>query len=205
MIVLALDTSTPRGSVAILEHGISVFHEAFTADRTHTAALFRSLERAMRRSERCDRIAVGLGPGSYAGVRVAISAAIGLSTGLDVELVGIPSPATMASRSAQFVVIGDARRGAYAVTRVDNGLCVEGPELVQGEQLQALLARRPGEMVVAAEPLEVVPQAVLAFPSAIRLAALAAADKGIVARGDLEPIYLREPHITRPKATPRLR
>lgn len=205
MTILAMDTSTPRGSVAVLEDGTSVFDDAFTTDRAHTAALFASLERARKRSSHCDRIVVGLGPGSYAGIRVAISAAIGLATGLGAELVGIPSPAAMASRSSEFVVIGDARRGAYSMTRVESGLCVNGPELVPGDQLQGRLACWPGVMVLASEPLEVVKQADLAFPSALRLARLAYREKGIIARGDLEPIYLRDPHITQPKATPRLR
>ena len=42
-------------------------------------------------------------------------------------------------------------------------------------------------------------QAQIAFPSAETIAAFAAQGRGIVATGALEPIYLREPHITKPK------
>ena len=42
----------------------------------------------------------------------------------------------------------------------------------------------------------------MALPSALLLARLAEAGRSIVATGDLEPIYLREPHITQPKAAP---
>ncbi len=204
MTILAIETSTPCGSVAVLEDGISVFNEVFTADRAHSALLFKSLERARRRSDRYDTIVVGLGPGSYSGIRVAISAAIGLSTGFNAELVGIPSVVAMASRRGEYFVIGDARRAEFYYAFVHNGECVEGPELLSGEQLQSRIMQRPDCLIVASEPLEMVPQAELAFPSALRLARLARAGRSIAMRGDLEPIYLRDPHITQPRATPRL-
>ena len=205
MTILAIETSTPCGSVAVLEDGVSVFNEVFTADRSHTSSLFQSLERARKCSDRCNTIVVGLGPGSYAGIRVAISAAIGLSAGFQAELVGIPSVVAMASRRGEYFVIGDARRAEFYYAFVCNGECVEGPELLAAEQLQSRIMQRPDRLIVSSESLEMVPQAELAFPSALRLARLARVGKSIAMRNDLEPIYLRDPHITRPKATPTLR
>src|SRR3954447_25663087 len=72
MITLAIDTSTARGSVALLAYGDVAFEEHFSADRSHTAKLFTALQTARTRARHVDRIAVGLGPGSYAGLRVAI-------------------------------------------------------------------------------------------------------------------------------------
>jgi hypothetical protein len=43
------------------------------------------------------------------------------------------------------------------------------------------------------------PEAIIALPQADRLARLAAHGVSIIAEEDLEPIYLREPHITTPK------
>ncbi len=205
MTILAIETSTECGSVAVLEDGVSVFNEVFNADRSHTSSLFRSLERARKCSDRCDTIVVGLGPGSYAGIRVAISAAIGLSAGFNAELVGIPSVVAMASRRGEYFVIGDARRAEFYYAFVRNGECIEGPELLSGEQLQSRIMQRPDRLIVSSEALEIVPQAELAFPSALRLARLARAGKSISMRGDLEPIYLRDPYITKPNATPHLR
>src|SRR5947209_2188686 len=82
MITLALETSTATGSVALLENGRALFSERFGASRGHGSELFVSLERARSLVSRCDQIVVGLGPGSYAGVRIAIAAAIGLAFGL---------------------------------------------------------------------------------------------------------------------------
>jgi hypothetical protein len=47
--------------------------------------------------------------------------------------------------------------------------------------------------------LPVYPEAQVVQPSAAIVGKLAFAQQGLTARGDLEPIYLREPHITRPK------
>ena len=83
MITLAIETSTGSGSIALREDGRTLFAERFTADRGHGAGLFASLERARGLAPHWDQIAVGLGPGSYSGVRIAIAAAIG--TGICIE------------------------------------------------------------------------------------------------------------------------
>jgi tRNA A37 threonylcarbamoyladenosine modification protein TsaB len=64
MITLALDTSTPTGSVAVMSSGEVIFEETFKADRSHSSSLFAALERARTTFARLDQIAVGLGPGS---------------------------------------------------------------------------------------------------------------------------------------------
>ena len=53
--------------------------------------------------------------------------------------------------------------------------------------------------VVSSETLPLFPQAVLVHPSAIILARLAKSDFSQLVRPPLEPLYLREPHITYPK------
>ncbi len=199
MTILALDTSTPRGSVALWRDGATVLDEVFTADRSHSSALFPILERARALAPRLDVIAVGLGPGSYAGVRIAIAAALGLSLAENARLVGLSSVAALETSAPSYVAVGDARRETFYFTRVEDGLCVEGPILLDEASLRERLAASSGLPVFVPAPLEVVPDGVVAIPRALRLAELAAAGKGILAEGDLEPLYLREPHITLPK------
>jgi tRNA A37 threonylcarbamoyladenosine modification protein TsaB len=62
MRVLALETSTPCGSVALHASGELIFEERFTSDRSHSATLFVALEKARAKADRFERIAVGLGP-----------------------------------------------------------------------------------------------------------------------------------------------
>jgi hypothetical protein len=66
--------------------------------------------------------------------------------------------------------------------------------------LKARLAEWRDLPVLVPEPLPPLPRAVIARPSAVALARLAAAGRSIVAEGTLEPLYLREPHITLPGA-----
>jgi len=201
MIVLAIDTSTTHGSVALLADGKLLLDESFLADRSHSATMFAMLERAlgMIRDQALDMVAVGLGPGSYAGVRIAIAAATGLEIGLGARPVGIPSVAALATEQPSFLVIGDARRETFYFTRVENGLCVEGPLLATESELRERIAVHPELPIFATEALPAFPDARIALPSAAKIAELAA--RGIGAQfGDLEPIYLREPHITKPKA-----
>jgi len=198
MITLAIDTSTPRGSVAVFAYGDMVFDESFTADRSHSAALFASLERARTCSSHIHQVAVGLGPGSYAGVRIAVAAALAFDLALGAKLVGLPSVAALESDAPEYLAIGDARRNTFYFTHVVERECVDGPRLLDEHALRELLEAFPSQPCYAAEQLAAFPSAQIAHPSAVVLARLATDGKSIVATGDLEPIYLREPHITQP-------
>lgn len=202
MITLAIDTSTPRGSVALLTGDDLLLAEDFLADRSHSASLFGALERARQAAPRIDQLAIGLGPGSYAGVRIAIAAAIGLRLALGAKLVGIPSVAAFESDAREYLAIGDARRETFYFTRVIEGRCEEGPLLLSESELRERLAAQTAYPVLTSTPLSAFPAARLAFPSALILARLAAAGRGIVAEDNLEPIYLREPYITMPRPRP---
>ena len=200
MITLAIDTSTPRGSVAVFAYGEIVFDETFTADRSHSATLFACLARARACTHRVHQVAVGLGPGSYAGVRIAIAAALGFEMALGAKLVGLPSILAFDTDAHEYLAIGDARRETFYFSRVLERECVDGPRLVTEGELRELLDTFPTQSCFTGVPLAAFPSAQVSPPSAVVLARLAAEGKGIVARGDLEPIYLREAHITIPKS-----
>ena len=108
-------------------------------------------------------------------------------------------PAALATDAAGYLAIGDARRETFYFTRVEDGVCVEGPLLATEAELLERIAAHAELPVFASTPLSSFPTAQIALPSAARLARLADAARGITATGDLEPIYLREPHITLPK------
>ncbi len=193
--ILAIETSTHQGSVAVLHNGELVFSESCGAGRSHSSLLFSVLERALQAAPRIDRIAVGLGPGSYAGVRIAISAATGFALATGAELVGLPS--IVALGEGEFIALGDARRESYYFALVRGGECVEGPVLLSAGELTQKLAGYSLPVLASEEIAAIMPGVLkLCYPCAERLARLAAQGRSIVMRGDLEPIYLREAHIT---------
>lgn len=206
MIAMAIETSTERGGVAIVADDRELFAERFPVGRDHAAALFLALERAVAAlrttpaAARCDRVAVGIGPGGYSGLRVGIGAAVGLRVGLGAELVGIPSALGFAA--PEYVFAGNARRGECFFTRIKDARCSDGPRLVPPEAVLSLAAGVP---VFLAGPVPAIGGGEVRAPDAVVLARLAAAGRGIVRADPPEPIYLRPPHITTPRPdAPRL-
>lgn len=197
--ILALETSTSRGSIALLDGHRLLLDEVFPCDRSQSSDLYRMLERAKAMAGGFKVIAVGVGPGSYAGVRISIASALGLALSCGAELVGIASVAAIETDAAEYIAVGDARRETYYYSRVSAGVCVEEPQLLDAAALAGRLGKFPADAVFSSVLLPAFPRAVVALPRAAILARLAAAGRGILARGDFEPLYLREPHITQAK------
>jgi len=202
MATLAIETSTAHGSVAVSLDREVIFHEKFTSERRHSAALFAALERARGQVPRIQRIAVGLGPGSYAGVRIAIAVGLGMELALGATLVGIPSIATLETKAPGYLFAGDARQERFYFAVVDSGVCIEGPLLASEDEVRSAVDRFSTWPFYSNEKLEAFPTGQVALPSAAVLARLASEERGIVQIGDLEPLYLREPSITHPSSAP---
>lgn len=201
MKILALELSSGQGSVAWLESNREPFVRIFANDRKHSGLFFENLQLCSREFGAPDVIVVGLGPGSYAGVRIAIATAVGLRAASATKLIGISSICGMDTVAREYCVIGDARRSSFFFGRVGDGRLMEGPSLYSGMELEMKIVESSVPLY-ASEPLPQFPKAALAFPSARRLAVVARDQAGEIADTQLlEPIYLREPHITVPKAS----
>ena len=199
MNVLALELSSGRGSIALLEADREPVAFEFPNDRKHSGAFFETLQRITEKHPVPPLIAVGIGPGSYAGVRIAISTAVGLAAAGDAQLVGIPSVVALSVEETKYDVIGDARRQTFFHVSVVCGRCVAEPTLFSATALQEKLAASDAA-VYCTEPLPLFPRVKIATPSALLLARLAVSGTFLPSAAALEPIYLREPHITRPKS-----
>ena len=112
MKILALELSTSRGSLAWLDGEIE-FTREWPNDRKNSAAFFENLQAVRRKFDAPETITVGLGPGSYAGTRIAISAAIGIQLSCDARLIGYPSICAIKCEAQEYCVIGDARRNSF--------------------------------------------------------------------------------------------
>jgi tRNA threonylcarbamoyladenosine biosynthesis protein TsaB len=99
--VLAIETSSPRGSVALIERGRVVVSFEHDQANAHAERLLPLVERAIAESgfakRSLERVAVGIGPGSFTGLRVGIALAEGIALGLGIPLVGVGSLRAMAA------------------------------------------------------------------------------------------------------------
>jgi tRNA threonylcarbamoyl adenosine modification protein YeaZ len=199
--ILALELSSGQGSIAWLEDDHEPFVRIFGNDRKHSGLFFENLQLCSREFGAPDVIVVGLGPGSYSGVRIAIATAVGLRAASATNLIGIASICAMDPAAREYCVIGDARRASFFFGRVVDGRLMEGPSLHSSVDLERKIMESSVPLY-ASEPLPQFPKATLAYPSARRLVAVARDQVDEIAdTQSLEPIYLREPHITVPKAS----
>lgn len=66
-----------------------------------------------------ERIVVGTGPGSFAGIRSALAFAQGFALGRPCEVLGLPSACALVEDEGPLAVVGDARRGKYWIALFD--------------------------------------------------------------------------------------
>jgi tRNA threonylcarbamoyladenosine biosynthesis protein TsaB len=198
--ILALELSTARGSLAWLGEDATDLTREWPNDRKNSAVFFENLHAVTEKLGVPDTIIVGLGPGSYAGTRIAISAAIGLQVSSGAHLIGFPSISAMECDAHEYCVIGDARRKSFFFARIRANNLVEGPTLFSESELTLKLDSIEIEKpVFTSDSLPQFEPVVVRFPSAFVLARLARAPQRSFSLPPLEPIYLREPHITMPK------
>ncbi len=199
MKTLALELSSSRGSLAWQDDKIE-FTREWPNDRKNSAAFFQNLRAGREKFGVPETIIVGLGPGSYAGTRIAISAAIGIQLSCDARLIGYPSICAMDCDANEYSVVGDARRESFFFARILENEVIEGPTLFSEVELKEKLeSLKPETPVFCSELLPQFERAVVSFPSAQILARLAKEPRRRFCLPPLEPFYLREPHITIPK------
>jgi len=197
--ILALELSTARGSLAWLSNDVDPVVREWPNDRKNSGPFFENLAQVRDQFGLPDAIVVGLGPGSYAGTRIAISAAIGLQAASRARLLGLPS--ICAIENEDYCVIGDARRQLFFFARIGKRDLIEGPSLFGEDELKNKIETLADSIAVfCSESLPQFPRAVIRYPSAKVLAQLVRDSDRKWKLPPLEPIYLQEPHITLPKS-----
>jgi len=147
--LLGIDTST-AGTAVALRLGDGTAREARDdppagAHPGHATKLLALAEPLLAEAgigwNELDRIAVGVGPGTFTGLRVGVTTARGLAQSLDVELVGVGSLAALAEPAlaqGRVLAVLDARRGEVFAAAFERG--------------------RDGRPVAAADPVALVPE-----------------------------------------------
>lgn len=201
MICLALECSTSRRSVAVARDGSPLAEASHSIGRdTPLFGLIADvLARAGLTPTDLGCVTVGLGPGSYTGIRIAIAAAQGLDIAHPLRLLGIPSVEATALRArllglrGHTAVVTDAHRGECYLAEYDlapdASVLISPLRIVTRTQIDSL--RSAGAHIVGPdlETFGIIGDPV--FPDASALAQLALARTDFLSAEQLEPVYLR--------------
>jgi tRNA threonylcarbamoyladenosine biosynthesis protein TsaB len=210
MTILALEFSSGQRSVAVVRRRAGdasfVASEAVETGAGGTRA-FGMIEDALREAglerEQIDVIAVGLGPGSYTGIRVALSVAQGwqlASRDGGMKLLGVSSAECVAAQaqaekiSGRVNVVIDAQRNEFYLVSYEISAAarkeVEPLRILTRAEVE--LRTGANEMLIGPEVTRWFPNGRMVFPRAAVLGQLALSRSDFVAGDQLEPIYLRE-------------
>jgi tRNA threonylcarbamoyladenosine biosynthesis protein TsaB len=134
--ILAIDTTTEFGSIALVQSGAVVWETPLHSSEGFGQILFDRVamifERAGWKLAEIDCFAAAAGPGSFTGVRVGLAAVKGLAEALGRRVVGVSNLAAIAwhGTAPLRAAIADARRGQIYGAVYDAKLKLVSPEVV---------------------------------------------------------------------------
>lgn len=201
MKILAIDFSSTQRTVAALDSGRE-FEVLETNPRlTNPIGMIeQALQGASLEREEIECVAVGLGPGSYTGIRAAIALAQGWQLARSVKLIGISSAKAVAVQAQRDGITGlvnvviDAQRGEFyrAVYEIDADSCREMAPLRIVSLAELRTLEQAGGILIGPDVTRWFADSKSVFPRAATLAQLAMNEENFVSGEKLEPIYLRE-------------
>jgi tRNA threonylcarbamoyladenosine biosynthesis protein TsaB len=217
--VLAVDTTTERGSVALAEDDTVRGEVRLLSPDGHSRRLLPAVEFLLGslglRPAEVEGFAVTTGPGSFTGLRVGLSTVQGLALGSGRPCLGMSALDVLAARIAGAatvtVAVMDAYRGEVYARVYDGAGRPSGPPSVEAPE--ALLARVAGGAAFVGDGVERYRELFLSRPGAVlparglylagtlgRLAAPRLRAGEGTAPAELRALYLRAPDIRKPSA-----
>jgi tRNA threonylcarbamoyladenosine biosynthesis protein TsaB len=165
MRILVIDTATRRANVAAVQGGVVLAAAEHEGRSQHAEALFDMVRGVLAEAgwERgVELLAVGMGPGSFTGVRVGMAAAKGLALALKVPVVGVVSLDAMARAAGAehwpCAALIDAKKAEVFIAMYGaDGTRTEGPLHIPCDDVAEWLTRRSGgtgALTVVGEVLE---------------------------------------------------
>jgi tRNA threonylcarbamoyladenosine biosynthesis protein TsaB len=144
--ILGFDTATPATAVALLrgEDVVEARHDPAPGERPgHAQRLLQLVGEVMHdtRWEEIERLAVGVGPGSFTGLRIGIATARALAQARGLPLAGVSSLAALAApvNAERVAAVIDARRGEVFAAVWERGRRTLAPAALPPRELAAVL------------------------------------------------------------------
>jgi len=197
MMILALEFSSDRRSVALARDGF-VLAEAVEQTGGRVTNAFGLIEKVLTDGkvarEQIEVLAVGLGPGSYTGIRAAIAVAQGWQLARGVRLLGVGSMEALAAQAQAEKIFGrvnllvDAQRGEFYLGEWD----ISADKRVEAGPLRIVAAAEISARTAAGDRFAGPAAERIIYPPAAMVARLAEERHIFVPGEQLEPIYLRE-------------
>ena len=156
MNILAIDTSTKNLSLAVTKNGKVVKFRNVKLKRPLSSSIMPSIEKILDSSgitlSKLDGFAIGLGPGSFTGLRVGLSTIKGLAFATEKPVVGISSLDVLAMNikedHGQICTLCDAKRNlAYACLYEKKGLTLKRKSDYALESIEQILKKIKGEVI----------------------------------------------------------
>ncbi|HWX21248.1 MAG TPA: tRNA (adenosine(37)-N6)-threonylcarbamoyltransferase complex dimerization subunit type 1 TsaB [Candidatus Binatia bacterium] len=202
MKILALEFSSPQRSVAVTAPGAPAAEVVETGSSSTRALgmIDTALHQAQLEREQIDCLAIGLGPGSYNGIRTAIALAQGWQLARGVKLLGLSSAECLAAQAhgegitGPVTVVIDAQRNELYLANYE--ISATGWREIKPLRLAILAEVQEDQKnrgtLVGPEVTKWFPSGRVIFPRAETLARLALGRTDFSPGEKIEPIYLRE-------------
>ena len=159
MLILGMDTSTPRLALGLRLCGETLAVRHVRPESRPAEIILDELDALLRKAgvgmDAVQGIAVGLGPGSFTGLRVGAATAQGLAQARGIPLAGVSSFRTMAAAAGDgpVLVVEDARRGQWYGAVYRRAPACERPILQEGlYDAGTLTARLPSDTACVTGP-----------------------------------------------------
>lgn len=222
-VILLIETATPVCSCTLSRNEEILFNRESHKDLSHSSMLGVFVDEAMtfvrNNNLKLDAIAVSSGPGSYTGLRIGVSEAKGLSYGLGIPMIAIPTSKIMASMMSSRVEkdillcpMIDARRMEVYSTIFDTSLNIvrnTGADIIESNSYADILEENRIAFFgngsekckgVITHPNAIFIDEIVPLASAmVSLAEEAFANEDFVDSAYFEPFYLKEFVATTPK------
>jgi tRNA threonylcarbamoyl adenosine modification protein YeaZ len=138
-LTLAIDTSTSRTIVGIID-GDNILFEKFHEGATdHGRALSQLVAEALKVAHPPKQVVVGMGPGPFTGLRVGISFAHAFGLARNIPVVGVCSLDAIAIEDDEYTVAIDARRKEIYWARYKDGVRIEGPSVSKPAEVEGFI------------------------------------------------------------------